>query len=88
MTNLYFGGNFYPLKLTVQYVNPTNSIAKEQKSQTEEEIRNLIKKQVSVECDHVQGEFFSPIFAVPKKNGTIRFIPNFGKLCYSVRHAN
>ena len=63
-----------------QYVIPTNSIAKEQKSQTEEEIRNLIKKQVLVECDHVQGEFLSPIFSVPKKNGKIRLILNLKQL--------
>ena len=63
-----------------QYVIPTNSIAKEQKSQKEEEIRNLIKKQVLVECDYVQGEFPSPIFSVQKKNSTILLILNLMQL--------
>ena len=59
-----------------QYVVPTNSIAKEHNSKMEEEIMNLIKKQVTVECEHVQGEFLSPIFSVPKKNGKICLILN------------
>ena len=55
-----------------QYIIPTNSIAKEQRVQTADEIKKLIKKQVIMECEHVKGEFLSPIFSVPKKNGKIR----------------
>lgn len=63
-----------------QYTCSSNSIAKEHASEIDNEINSLIKKQVIKECNHVHGEFLSPIFSVPKKNGKIRLILNLKHL--------
>ena len=51
----------------MQYVCPSNSIAKEHAAEIDNEVNSLIIKQVIRECNHVQGEFLSPIFSVPKR---------------------
>ena len=66
----------------------TNSIAKEHNSKMEEEITNLIKRQVIVECEHVQGEFLSPIFSVPKTNGKICLISNLKQFNRHIPYAH
>ena len=71
-----------------QYVMPTNSIAKEHNSKMEEEITNLIKRQVIVKCEHVQGEFLSPIFSVPKTNGKICLILNLKQFNRHILYAH
>jgi hypothetical protein len=64
----------------MQYVCPSNSIAKEHAAEIDNEVNSLIKKQVIRECNHVQGEFLSPIFSVPKKDGKVRLILNLKNL--------
>ena len=44
------------------------------------EANSLIGKKVFMECKHVQGEFLSPIFSAPKKNGKILLILNLKQL--------
>ena len=44
------------------------------------EVSNLLKKSVIVETHHDPGEFISPIFVRPKKDGTTRMILNLQSL--------
>ena len=57
-----------------------NCICKDHVALVEEEICSLNKKGVIVPCDHDLGEFISPIFTVPKKDGNVRLILNLKKL--------
>lgn len=43
-------------------------------------IKELLDKQVIRECKHERGEFISPVFLRPKKNGKYRLILNLKKL--------
>ena len=42
----------------------------------ENEIQKLLYKGVIIHSYHEQGEYFSPIFSVPKSDGSIRLILN------------
>ena len=53
-----------------------NSISKEHRSLLDQEITGLLQRNIIVPCDHEAGEFISPIFTVPKKDGKIRVILN------------
>ena len=64
----------------MQYAYPSNSISKEHAPEIVNEINSLIKKQIIRECNHVHGEFLSPIFSVPKKDGKVRLILNLKNL--------
>ena len=57
-----------------------NHIARAHALEIDSEINGLIKKQVIRECNHVHGEFLSPIFSVPKKDGKVRLILNLKNL--------
>lgn len=46
----------------------------------DKEIQMLLSKHVIVECNHKPGEFISPIFTRPKKDGSLRMILNLKKL--------
>ena len=52
------------------------------------ETDNLLSKGIIVECDHEPGEFISPIFSVPKKDGSVRLILNLKKLNTFVEFAH
>ena len=55
---------------------PINSINKEHVIQVENEIQKLLYKGVIVNSYHEQGEYISPIFSVPKSDGSICLILN------------
>ncbi|EDO38532.1 predicted protein, partial [Nematostella vectensis] len=55
----------------VQSSYPPNSICKEHVALAEAEINSLMNKGAIIPCDHELGEFISPIFTVPKKDGKI-----------------
>ena len=57
-----------------------NPIAREHAPEIDSEINGLIKKQVIRECNHIHGEFLSPIFSVLKKDGKVRLILNLKNL--------
>lgn len=46
----------------------------------EVEIQNLLTKGVIVPCEHEHGEYISPIFTTPKKDGSSRMILNLKSL--------
>jgi hypothetical protein len=48
----------------------------------------LIRKKDFMECKHVQVEFLSPIFSVPKKNGKIRLLLNLKQLNQHVPYSH
>ena len=61
-----------PLETQHQY--PVNSISRQHVSLVKQEISSLLSKNVIKVCTHEEGEFISPIFCVPKKDGKIRLI--------------
>ena len=44
------------------------------------EIQNLLEKGAIVPCEHEKGEYISPIFITPKKDGSSRMILNLKSL--------
>ena len=59
---------------------PNNSIASIHHDAVHNEIMELVKKRVIVKCSREEGDFVSPIFTVPKKDGNLRLILNLKKL--------
>ncbi len=59
---------------------PPNSICKEHSLLADAEIKSLLEKRVIIECTHEEGEFISPVFAVPKNDGSVRLILNLKRL--------
>ena len=57
-----------------QVSHPANSVPRNHASLVDKEIKSLLVK--GVPCDHEPGEFISPIFTVPKKDGNVRPILN------------
>ena len=45
-----------------------------------EEIKKLLQKQVMTECDINEEDYFSPLFASPKKDGSFRTVLNLNYL--------
>ena len=56
--------------------HPPNSVPRNHVSLVDKEIKSLLDKGVIVPCDHEPGEFISPIYTVPKKDGNVRLILN------------
>ena len=63
-----------------------SKFSKEETLQIEKEISELAKKGVIVTCDKKEGDFISPIFTRPKKDGKLRLILNLKKLNKSVEY--
>ena len=61
-----------------------NSINKEHVSDVENEIHTLMSKGVIFQSYHERDEYISPIFSVPKSDGTIRLIVNLKQYNESV----
>ena len=64
---------------SIQQSYPPNYICKDHAALVEAEICSLKEKAVIHSCDHDLGEFISPIFSVPKKDGNVRLILNLKK---------
>ena len=60
--------------------------SKEETEKVDKEIQELWKKGVIVTCERKEGDFVSPIFTRPKKDGKIRLILNLKKLNKSVEY--
>ena len=63
-------------------LNPLTNVnfTEEQTKLVDLEIEKLHNKDVIVPCTHEEGEFVSPIFTRPKKDGTLRMILNLKSL--------
>ena len=46
----------------------------------DKEIKNMLTTGIVVKCDPEEGQFLSPIFPVPKPDGSIRIILNLKRL--------
>lgn len=55
---------------------PTQKFSDKESVLLKVEIDKLLKKGVIKKCNYIKGQFLSPIFLVPKPNGTWRFILN------------
>ena len=67
---------------------PSNSIPRDHASLVDREIKSLLDKGVIVLCNHEPGEFISPIFTVPKKDGNIRLILNLKRLNFFIENSH
>ena len=67
-----------PPEIQRQY--PANSISYQHAPLIEQEISDLLSNNVLKRCAHENGQFISPIFCVPKKDGKIRIILNLKQL--------
>ena len=63
-----------------QVSHSPNSVPRNYASLVDKEIKSRLDKGVIVPCDHKPGEFISPIFTVPKKDGNVRLILNLKHL--------
>ena len=67
-------------------INPNFSSEKEKA--IDSEIEKLLKKGVIKECEHEEGEYISPIFLSPKKDGGYRLILNLKNLNNYVQYSH
>ncbi len=63
---------------------PQMLFSKIERHNVDVEIEKLLSQNIVVECKHCQGEFISPIFLRPKKDGSFRLILNLKNLNKSV----
>ena len=70
----------------VQYSVKNCNVSSETRALMDQEIQSMLKKKIIVPSYHEDGEFLSPIFPVPKPDGSIRIILNLKKLNQSVEY--
>ncbi len=58
------------------FLHPKNYVPPDNHTQICQEIASLVSRKVIIETSHESGEFLSPIFSVPKKDGQVRLILN------------
>ena len=68
--------------------HPPNSVPRNHVSLVDKEIKSLLDKGAIVPCDHEPGEFISPIFTVPKKDGNVRLILNLKNLNMFIKNSH
>ena len=71
-----------------QVSHPPNSVPRNHVSLVDKEIKRLLDKGVIVPCDRKPGEFISPIFTVPKKDGSVRLILNLKNLNMFIKNSH
>ena len=59
--------------------------SREQSQAIDVEIEELLRKGVTVPCNHTEGEFISPIFIRPKKDNRVRVIPEKESLMFVLK---
>ena len=67
-------------------INP--NFTSEKEKAIDSEIEKLLKKGVIKECEHEEGEYISPIFVSPKKDGGYRLILNLKNLNNYVQYSH
>ena len=71
-----------------QVSHPPNSVPRNHISLVDKEIKRLLDKGAIVSCDHEPGEFISPIFTVPKKDGNVRLTLNLKNLNMFIKNSH
>ena len=61
-------------------------LSEAQTESVDTEVSNLLRKQAIEACDHEAGEYISPIFTRPKKDGSHRMILNLKSLNKHITH--
>ena len=61
-------------------------LSETQTESVDTEVSNLLRKQAIEACDHEAGEYISPIFTRPKKDGSHRMILNLKLLNKNITH--
>ena len=61
-------------------------LSETQTESVDTEVSNLLRKQAIQACDHEAGEYISPIFTRPKKDGSHRMILNLKSLNKHITH--
>ena len=61
-------------------------LSETQTESVDTEVSNLLRKQAIEACDHEAGEYISPIFTRPKKDGSHRMILNLKSLNKNITH--
>ena len=61
-------------------------LSETQTESVDTEVSNLLRKQAIEVCDHEAGEYISPIFTRPKKDGSHRMILNLNFLNKNITH--
>ena len=61
-------------------------LSETQTESVDTEVSNLLRKQAIEACDHEAGEYISPIFTRPKKDGSHRMILNLKFLKKNITH--
>ena len=61
-------------------------LSETQTESVDTEVSNLLRKQAIEACDHEAGEYISPIFTRPKKDGSHRMILNLKSLNKHITH--
>ena len=72
--------------LIPQGVEFESKFSYEESQEIDNEIHELFKKGVIVDCERKEGDFVSPIFTRPKKDGKVRLILNLKKLNKAVEY--
>ena len=71
-----------------QVSHPPNSIPRNRMSLVDKEIESLLDKGVIISCGHEPGEFISPIFTVPRKDGNVILILNLKHLNLFIKNSH
>ena len=64
----------------------SRNVSDETRVAINKEIQNMLDKKIIVPCQHEEGEFLSPIFPVPKPDGSTRIILNLKRFNKSVEY--
>ena len=62
------------------------NVSEETRVAIDNEIQNMLDNKIIVPCEHEEGEFLSPIFPVPKPDGSTRIILNLKRFNKSVEY--
>lgn len=81
-----FGYDIEMSEIPQQYTSRTNNLSKVQTAHVNNEVNSLLKLGVVTKCLPCVGQFISPVFCVPKPDGSYRMILNLKQFNKSVEY--